>query len=118
MSSIRKLGCFDVNDIKLVAFDDADSVVTTELVMNNLIKPMPEATQILMFSTTFSKAALSSIQLPNLVFHLSKKDISPSIKHAFIECYDAPNKFEALVQICKEIHSQSFQAIIFANVRQ
>lgn len=119
MASIRKLRCFDTNQIVLVAFDDADSVVTTDLVVNNLIKPLPPACQLLLFSATINKAARQFVRDP-LYLKSSNEEISESIKHAFIECANDQRKFETLVEICDALksgnHINRSQIIVFTNV--
>lgn len=115
--SLRILGGFDIGLIKVAIFDEADSVVTTDMVQRHLLKPLASAaSQVVLSSTTISSNCKVENSIPLRL--MSDDETIPSLSEFFIKCVDDHHKFDAARLIIDGFFRKfgSQKVIVFANV--
>lgn len=113
LSAYRLLGHFDPKDIDLVVIKDPDAITSTQLVKNNILDSVKNA-QIIFFATTRpNRKCLENINIHESFYLPSLTEISPNVKHLFIECANFAEKVSALKEI---INATDDQMIVFCQV--
>lgn len=94
--SMRILGGFDMEKVNCAVFDDADVVVTSDMVQRHLVKALSHA-QVVLTSTTICSDY--GIRDPISIRLLPSEEVLVNVSLFFIKCSDNVHKFDAARQI-------------------
>ena len=94
--SMRILGGFQMDKIKFAAFDDADVIVTSDMVQRHLINPLAHA-QIVLSSTTI--CSNYGIENPITARLQPNDEILNNLSFNFVRCDDEYKKFDVARQV-------------------
>lgn len=117
MAAYRILELFDVNNLAVVIFDDADIVVTSYLVNDHLLKQLPDQCQVIMTSSTFTERSLQHLKNDTFVsVGNSLTEIPEHVQQFAFHCENEAAKLQTLHQICKVVREENSLAVVFCNV--
>lgn len=116
MVSLRILGLFDADKVALGIFDDADVVVTSDIVQRHLVQPLKHA-QVILTSATISKNyGVNGVE----VFLPKEEEMLDNLSNFFVKCEDRHHKFDAIEKIVnamfRKFDTSITKIIIFCNV--
>lgn len=117
MAAYRILGLFDVNNLAVVIFDDADIVVTSHLVNDHLLKQLPDQCQVIMTSSTFTERSLQHMKNATFVsVGNTLTEIPEHVQQFAFHCKNEAAKLQTLRKICKVVREENSLAVVFCNV--
>lgn len=99
---MRILGAFHMDRIKLCIFDDADVVVSSDIVQRHLMKSAN--CQIVLISSTIGK----TYGIANSVFLSREEEMLNNLSYFFVKCYNEYNK--------KKFNAMDARVVLFCNV--
>lgn len=111
---MRILGAFHMDRIKLCIFDDADVVVSSDIVQRHLMKSAN--CQIVLISSTIGK----TYGIANSVFLSREEEMLNNLSYFFVKCYDEYNKFKVtstvIDAIFRKFNAMDARVVLFCNV--
>lgn len=116
LASFRVLGGFEIDEIVLAVFDDADLIVTSDIVQRHLLIPLLEKCQVVLSSTTIGQHNIAQAINVNIQ---PEEELPSNLTIFFYVCNGNLEKFSATRLIIDGIHRKfnSGGIIIFCNVR-
>lgn len=97
ITALRILGGFIMDDIQTICFDDADVIVTSDMVQRNLLNLLkPEQQVVFATATNISKTSRHIMEMAERMAITDENEIFDTIATRFIKCNDFDEKFDRL----------------------
>lgn len=118
IATLRILGGFDMDDVETIFFDDADIIVTTDIVQRHLMNGKPG--QQIVFATATQTAKMTRHLMNSATFlDINEEcDIFDTVAQHFIKCEDFDHKVDTLRLIIDGFRRKckTEKILIFCNV--
>lgn len=111
MVSFKIMRMFNIEQVTLSVFDDADTVVTTTLVKDHIIAPLKKCRKLVISSTIQEK----DIKLMR-PYSVHFDDSQVNVKQCYRKCFTDYAKLLAILTVVKVIQPLKVQGIVFVEV--
>lgn len=111
MVSFKIMRLFNIEQVTLCVFDDADAIVTTKLVKEHIIEPLNNRRKVLISSN------IEGTQIDFMMTYFFRSDIiSVNVKQCFAICPTNYEKLLAILTANEVIERLNVQGIVFFEV--
>lgn len=112
MISFKMMRLFNIENATLCVFDDADTVVTTQLVKDHIVDAVNDSCRILLIHSGNASLKFDVIAPYDLHVNVCEQNI----EQYFVDCPSNVEKLKLALLLSHELIRWNFQALIFVEV--